>query len=98
METSSENPGARLSAWRAAVGKTLEAVAKALGLTSHTIIAEWERGTRRPGLGPAMRLEVATDGAIRIEHWGHDAELVGTMCSLLALRARVTPATETEAA
>ena len=83
-----QGPGARLGAWRLATNKSLETIAKATGLTSHTIVGEWERGTRRPGPIAALKLEVETDGAIRHEEWGHDPSLLDTICKVLALRAR----------
>jgi len=69
-----------LQQWREAQTPpaTLTSVAKALGV-SHSLIFEWEKGSRRPGVELALRIEEHTDGAVPIEAWGYTRELVALM-------------------
>jgi DNA-binding transcriptional regulator YdaS (Cro superfamily) len=32
-------------------------------------VSSWRKGTRRPGLASALRLERATDGAVPVSYW-----------------------------
>jgi hypothetical protein len=70
-----------LKKWRSAQTPpaTATAVAKALGGISHSLVLEWEKGTRSPGVELALRLERHTDGAVPIETWGYTHDLVDLM-------------------
>lgn len=69
-----------LKQWRAAQTPpaTLVSVAKALDV-SHSLVLEWEKGTRSPGVELALRLEKLTSGAVPIESWGYTRDLVDLM-------------------
>lgn len=71
----------KLKQWRAAQNPpaTAVAVAKALGGISHSLVLEWEKGTRSPGVELALRVEELTNGAVPIETWGYSRELVELM-------------------
>jgi transcriptional regulator with XRE-family HTH domain len=66
--------------WRAAQvpPRTLTSVARDLDV-SHPLISEWEKGTRKPGVELALRLEKLTGGAVPIESWGYTRDLVDLM-------------------
>ena len=70
-----------LKQWRTAQTPpaTAVAVAKALGGISHSLVLEWEKGTRSPGVELALRLEKLTGGAVPIESWGYTRDLVDLM-------------------
>lgn len=69
-----------LSQWRAAQEPPRTAISIARELSvSHTLISEWERGTRKPGVELALRVEELTGGAVPIETWGYTRELVDLM-------------------
>lgn len=75
----------RLKEWRAAKGLSQAEMAKRLGV-SQPLIAEWEKGPRRPGLETAVAMETTTDGAVVVEAWGYDRSLVTSMASLVDRR------------
>ena len=70
-----------LKQWRTAQNPpaTAVSVAKALGGISHSLVLEWEKGTRSPGVELALRLEKLTGGAVPIESWGYTRDLVDLM-------------------
>lgn len=69
-----------LCQWRAAQSPPRTALSVARDLSvSHSLVAEWEKGTRKPGVELALRLEQLTDGAVPIETWGYTRELVELM-------------------
>lgn len=76
-----------LKQWRAAQTPpaTLTSVAKSLGI-SHSLVLEWEKGTRNPGVQLALRLEDLTGGAVPIETWNYTRELVELMRSAVGRR------------
>ncbi len=69
-----------LGQWRAAQTppRTALSVARELDV-SHSLLSEWEKGTRKPGVELALRVEQLTDGAVPIETWGYTRELVELM-------------------
>ena len=69
-----------LQQWRQAQRPpaTLTSVAAALDV-SHSLIFEWEKGSRRPGIELALRIEEYTGGAVTIETWGYTRSLVELM-------------------
>lgn len=76
-----DSPSLNLKQWRAAQNPPLTAVAvaKALGGISHSLVLEWEKGTRSPGVELALRVEKLTDGAVPIETWGYSRDLLELM-------------------
>ncbi len=69
-----------LGQWRVAQTppRTALSVARELDV-SHSLLSEWEKGTRKPGVELALRVEQLTDGAVPIETWGYTRELVELM-------------------
>lgn len=76
-----------LKTWREGFAPVLSqaAAAKRFGV-SQPIVAEWEKGPRRPGLETAVVMEGETGGLIPIEAWGYDRALVKSMASLVDRR------------
>jgi transcriptional regulator with XRE-family HTH domain len=66
--------------WRAVQvpPRTLTSVARDLDV-SHPLVSEWEKGTRKPGVELALRLEKLTGGSVPIESWGYTRDLVDLM-------------------
>lgn len=69
-----------LGQWRAAQEPPRTAVSVATELdVSHSLLSEWEKGTRKPGVELALRVERLTDGAVPIERWGYTRDLLELM-------------------
>ena len=62
-----------LKEWRAQHAKPQTAVAAALNIKQNTV-SEWEKGSRRPDLANALRLEEHTDGVVPATSWGYASE------------------------
>jgi len=74
--TLSMNVGSeRLKQWREANTILQRAVGFALDVDT-TRVSSWERGSARPTLAQAVRLERFTDGYVKCEHWFQEAEQV----------------------
>jgi DNA-binding transcriptional regulator YdaS (Cro superfamily) len=83
-----DHPGhGLLKLWRESFSPTTSqaAAAKRLGV-SQSLIAEWEKGPRRPGLETAVMMESETGGAVPIEAWGYERSLVKSMARLVDRR------------
>lgn len=50
------------------------------------LIAEWEKGPRRPGLETAVAMESATGGAVPVEAWGYERAVVESMAQIVDRR------------
>ena len=76
-----------LKAWRESFTPTLSQAkaAERIG-AAQPLIAEWEKGPRRPGLETAVALESETAGLVPVEAWGYDRSLVNAMASLVDRR------------
>lgn len=76
-----------LKAWRESFTPTLSQAkaAERVGV-SQPLVAEWEKGPRRPGLETAVALEMETAGAVPIEAWGYERSVVRSMASLVDRR------------
>jgi DNA-binding transcriptional regulator YdaS (Cro superfamily) len=63
----------KLRGWRLAQTpkRSQGAVALAAGVKQPTV-AEWEKGTRRPSLAHALKVEAATGGEVTVEDFGRD--------------------------
>ena len=85
-----------LGQWRAAQSPpaTLTAVANALDV-SHSLVLEWERGSRRPGIELALKIEAHTGGAVPIETWGYTRALVDLMRAAVSRRDEQSVDTDT---
>ena len=78
---------ALLKAWRE--GQVPPASQLAVGRrfgVSQPIVAEWEKGPRRPGLETAVVMESVTGGAVPVEAWGYERSLVESMAVLVDRR------------
>jgi len=64
-----------LKAWREARGVSQTSIADALDIRQNTV-SEWEKGSRRPDLPNALRLESHTDGGVAAVSWGYTADEV----------------------
>lgn len=62
-----------LKQWREARGVSQTAVADALNIRPNSV-SEWEKGSRRPDLPNALRLERHTDGTVGASAWGYSPE------------------------
>lgn len=62
-----------LKQWREARGVFQTSIADALNIRQNTV-SEWEKGSRRPDLPNALRLERHTDGAVGATSWGYSPE------------------------
>jgi len=61
---------ALLKQWREARGVFQTSIADALNIRQNTV-SEWEKGSRRPDLPNALRLERHTDGSVAATSWGY---------------------------
>ena len=76
-----------LKAWREGFAPTLSQAKAATRFgVSQPLVAEWEKGPRRPGLETAVAMETETNGAVPVEAWGYDRALVMSMASLVDRR------------
>lgn len=76
-----------LKAWRESFAPTLSQAKAADRLdVSQPLIAEWEKGPRRPGLETAVSMEAETGGAVPVEAWGYDRSVVRSMAVLVDRR------------
>ena len=64
---------ARALAWRLEQGLSQEAAAAPLGYHQASW-SGWETGDKTPPLEVAARLELLTEGRVRVEHFGYDPE------------------------
>lgn len=76
-----------LKAWRESFTPTLSQAkaAERVGV-SQPLVAEWEKGPRRPGLETAVVMESVTGGTIPIEAWGYERSVVRSMAVLIDRR------------
>lgn len=74
---------ALLKQWREARGVFQTSIADALNIRQNTV-SEWEKGSRRPDLPNALRLERHTDGAVAATAWGYSPEDVARFVADMA--------------
>lgn len=76
-----------LKAWREGHTPTLsQAKAAARFGVTQPLVAEWEKGPRRPGLETAVAMEMGTAGAVPVEAWGYERSVVQSMAVLVDRR------------
>lgn len=74
-----------LKAWRDSASLSQSKLAERIDV-SQSLIAEWEKGPRRPSLETAVAMEAETSGTVAVEAWGYDRSLVRSMASLVDRR------------
>lgn len=80
--------GERIKAWRTGAQLTQAQAARRAGVGQATW-SDVERGDSTPHLAFAVALEALTKGAVHIEEFGFDAELVAHMRAAMRRRARI---------
>ena len=65
-----------LTRWREEIAKITQTEAAALIPVSQATWSDWEKGKKVPKVGPAVKLEKVSDGAVPVEAWvkADDAE------------------------
>lgn len=83
-----DHPGrGLLKSWRESFAPTKSQLAAAQRFgVSQPMVAEWEKGPRRPGLETAVLMESETGGVVPIEAWGYERSLVKSMAALVDRR------------
>ena len=76
-----------LKDWRAQHARSQTAIAAALDIKQNTV-SEWEKGSRRPDLANALRLEEHTDGGVPATAWGYSANECAAMLQAMVRVAR----------
>lgn len=74
-----------LKAWREDHALSQAKAAERMGV-SQPLVAEWEKGPRRPGLETAVVMESETGGAVPVEAWGYERSVVRSMAMIVDRR------------
>ena len=75
-----------LRSWRDQVSRSRSSLASSLDVAA-SLVCEWEKGARRPGVVLALRLDEMTAGAVPFASWGHGDEVLTLAASVLRRRA-----------
>lgn len=78
-------PTGPFEAWMRHTNRKPEQIAAAIGVSKAAVYG-WIRGEYKPELTAAIAIEELSDGAVPIESFGHDTNLVVEMRRMLARR------------
>ena len=80
-----------LRSWRDRASRSRTALAASLDIAT-SLVCEWEKGARRPGVVLALRLDEMSAGAVPFGSWGHEDEVLTLAAGVLRRRSDPTPA------